>query len=599
VLTAVLIYAAIALIANWPTWPGDPNRIRAGDLEQMVWFLAWTPYAILHHHNVLYTTWINYPRGINLAQNTSSPLLGILSAPLTLLVSPIASLNLLLWLAFPLSASSMFFVLRRWVRWDLAAFVGGALYGFSPYVVTQGFDHLNLAFVPLPPLILLAIYETLRPDSNSAGRWGIALGLLVVAQFFISPEIAATTVLVAGVALVVLAVARPHLMLPSIHRGLPGLVLSVAIVGICLAYPISVMLAGPYRFHGPAYPGGVSADLLGTLAPTAMQRFAPGGLSMQGSRLLFGNISENGSYLGLPLLALLVVVLVRCRRRSWIRFAASMVAITVILSLGSHLIVANHRTPIPLPWDLLQHLPFADDVIVVRLSLYTALFASLMIALGIDELHTRWKDRSRSIGAVTQFQRHPLAWGWALGVLAVASVLSLVPSWPFPTAPAEVPSYFSGLAVDRIPPGSVALISPYPSVAELQPQMWQAVAGMRFRIIGGYGLVADAAGTSSNFPAVLQPEDVQRFLWNNATGGTPYPLGTVPQNSTRLACQLRVFLKTHHVDTVISTTSGAEPQRIRALFERALGQPSGNHGAVNVWYGVQNDVWRGSLPCPS
>jgi len=73
---------------------------------------------------------------------------------------------------------------------------------------------------------------------------------------------------------------------------------------------------------------------------------------------------------------------------------------------------------------------------------------------------------------------------------------------------------------------------------------------------------------------VLQPEDVQRFLWNNHWR-TPYPLGTVPQNSTRLACQLRVFLKTHHVDTVISTTSGAEPQRIRALFERALGQPSG------------------------
>jgi hypothetical protein len=50
-----------------------------------------------------------------------------------LLVSPIASVNVLLWLAFPLSATSMFFVLRRFVAWDLAAFAGGLLYGFSPY----------------------------------------------------------------------------------------------------------------------------------------------------------------------------------------------------------------------------------------------------------------------------------------------------------------------------------------------------------------------------------------------------------------------------------------------------------------------------------
>jgi hypothetical protein len=135
---AFAVYGGIALLANYPTWPGDPSRIRAGDLDMMVWLVAWTPHAIGHWQNPFATTWLNYPAGVDLAQNTAAPLLGLLTAPLTLAVSPIASVNLLLWLAFPLSAFSMFVVLRRWVRWNLAAIVGGALYGFSPYMVTQG-----------------------------------------------------------------------------------------------------------------------------------------------------------------------------------------------------------------------------------------------------------------------------------------------------------------------------------------------------------------------------------------------------------------------------------------------------------------------------
>lgn len=83
-------------MANYPAWPGDPSRIRAGDLDQMVWYLAWTPHAIGHGQNLFATNWLNYPAGVNLAQNTSAPLLGLVTAPLTLAVSPLSSLNLLL-----------------------------------------------------------------------------------------------------------------------------------------------------------------------------------------------------------------------------------------------------------------------------------------------------------------------------------------------------------------------------------------------------------------------------------------------------------------------------------------------------------------------
>jgi hypothetical protein len=475
----------------------------------------------------------------------------------------------------------MFFVLRRWVRWDLAAFVGGALYGFGPYVVAQGQYHLDLAFVPIPPLIFLATYETLRADGERPVRWGLVLGLLVTAQFFISQEIAATTLLIIGVSLVVLAAAHPARVVPSLARGVKGLLCGGLVVFGCIAYPVWAMSAGPYRYQGPAYPGGVNGDLLGTVAPTTLQHFAPGPLAVEGSKLLHGNISENGSYLGLALIALVVLLFILCRTRPWIRFAAAMIVITTVLSLGAHLTVANHRTAIPLPWDLVQHLPFADDIIAVRLSLFTAFFVALLVALSLDDLRRRRAPRGTS------------RWSWVrgglVGIATLVSLLLLVPSWPLPTTPAAVPSFFSSSALDRVPVGSVALISPYPSVAAVQPQMWQAVAGMKFRIIGGYGLVPGPAGTSTNFPAILRPVGVERFLWVGATG-VPYPAGRVPRLDSKLVCDFREFLRRNHVQTLLAVPTFYVPATMHSLFTRALGPPTSSVGGVDAWFGVADRI---------
>jgi hypothetical protein len=573
-------------LANFPTWPGDPSRIRAGDLDQMVWYLSWTPHAILHWQNLFATNWLNYPNGVNLAQNTSAPFLGLLTAPLTLTVGPVASLNLLMWLAFPLSALSMFIVLKRWIGWNVAAFVGGALYGFSPYVVAQSVNHLNLAFVPLPPLILLCAYETVRPGAERSLRWGIGLGALLVAQFYISPEIAATSILVLFVSGAALALGNVHEVLPAIRRGAKGVSFAAGIAVVGVAYPAWMMAAGPSRYRGPAYPGGVSADLLGIIAPTSMQKVVPGSLSGVGSHLLFGNISENGSYLGLGLVVLLLVLLVVCRSNRWIRFTAVMAMVTTILSLGPRLIVDNHTTSIPLPWSLFQHFSLSDDILVVRLSLYTALFASLWTGLAMAELRTQWSATVHSPPAPPDKTRRHIGLPLALGGLALISVLALVPAWPSPTAPSSVPSFFTSSAVDRVPYGSVALISPYPSVAEVQPQMWQAVAGFPFRIIGGYALVAGPRGSSSNFPAVLPPTDVERFLWSTATGGPPYPPGPIPHDENHLVCDLRSFLLRYKVDTIIATNAGADPVRIDSLYQQAIGSPSKTEGGAVVWFDV-------------
>ena len=46
--------------------------------------------------------------------------------------------------------------------WLPGAALGGLLYGFSPYMVGQGADHLVFTFVPIPPFIALTIVSILQ-----------------------------------------------------------------------------------------------------------------------------------------------------------------------------------------------------------------------------------------------------------------------------------------------------------------------------------------------------------------------------------------------------------------------------------------------------
>ncbi len=233
----VTIYAVLGFAAYLPAWPGDPDRISqctCSDPGLNAWFLAFTAHAIAHGQNLFFTTAINWPHGANLTYNAQMPLLGLLAAPLTLTAGPIASVNLLMWLAFPLSASSMFLVLRRWTSWWPAAFAGGLFYGFSPYMVGQSGAHLHLIFVPLPPLIMLAIVELFVRRSGNPRRWGLVLGLAVAGQFLISSEVLFTGGLVAVLSLIILGVGNPAQVGPSLRFAGAGLALAAVVVGVAL-----------------------------------------------------------------------------------------------------------------------------------------------------------------------------------------------------------------------------------------------------------------------------------------------------------------------------------------------------------------------------
>ncbi|HEV2361890.1 MAG TPA: hypothetical protein VGS21_09335, partial [Acidimicrobiales bacterium] len=160
----VAVYVILTILVFLPVSPWDPHSLpvcNCADYAKMTSYLAWTPFALLHGQNIFFTNYQDYPYGVNLAGNTNIPLLGILMAPVTLTAGPIAAMNLVAHIGVASSAASAYFVLRRYVSYWPAAFTGGLLYGFSPYVMAHAHGHPNLIFVPLLPVLVLLADEVL------------------------------------------------------------------------------------------------------------------------------------------------------------------------------------------------------------------------------------------------------------------------------------------------------------------------------------------------------------------------------------------------------------------------------------------------------
>ncbi len=133
--------------------------------------------------------------------------LGIVTAPVTWLFGPVASLNVIDVASPLLSALAMFWLLRRWLSWAPAAFAGGLFFGFSPFIlVSLALAHPNFGLLAPVPLIVGCLDDLFLRRRRRPGTVGIVLGLLLVVEFSISVEILLLVALFTAVAAVVVVV---------------------------------------------------------------------------------------------------------------------------------------------------------------------------------------------------------------------------------------------------------------------------------------------------------------------------------------------------------------------------------------------------------
>jgi len=152
-------YLVAAVVVTLGAWRG-PASGWAGtccDQEPAIWYLGWTPHALAHGLDPFFTTQIGSPAGVNLMWSPSMPLLGILGWLPAKIGGPIFGFNVLVVVGIALSGFTAWLAIRRWSGDGPGPIVGGAVYAFSPYVVSHAAIHLNLATAWVPPLLLIAI----------------------------------------------------------------------------------------------------------------------------------------------------------------------------------------------------------------------------------------------------------------------------------------------------------------------------------------------------------------------------------------------------------------------------------------------------------
>jgi hypothetical protein len=539
-LAAAGAYLVLGVGLWWGVWSSHPTAVTTcgcGDAARFLWFFRWPAFALTHGHDVLYSTWLFHPGGINLLDDTSVVALGVVLAPVTWLWGPVASMNVALTLAPALSALAMFVLLRRWVRWTPAAFLGGLAYGFSPFMVSElALNQLNIAFLALPPLIVLVLADLLVTQRRRPWRNGLMLAGLVVVQFFLSTEVLLLSALAAavGVLLVVAWAAWrcPEELSARLRPALVGAGTGIGASAVVLAYPLWFLLAGPAHLVGPIWSYGATSRF-GT---TPADFVTTGGLgSLRPSMLRFGGYQgpalTNLGYLGLGVLIVAVVGGVVWRRDRRLLLFAGVGLVMAALSLGP-----GHGVWVP--WDVLQHVPWVGDIVEVRFVFVVTLCVATMAGLVVDHAHTALEAR-RPTGVGEDGR--PVAGGpaWILVVLVlVPTAVALWPNLPLTTRAVVLPTWFARRGV-TLPPDRVVLAYPVPSSGLQSSEAWQAVNAMAWAQASGGGPQGQPFRAGAARPGF------------EVLSAASLPLGPAPDPTPANVAAVRDALRQWHVTTVV------------------------------------------------
>jgi hypothetical protein len=479
----LLVFLGLAVWMFAPAWSSPTTRTLGGgngDPAIFMWFLRWVPFALEHGHDLLVTHHLNYPDGVNLLWNTSLPLPGLMLAPVTTTWGPVLTFNLLLVLAYGLSAWCGYLAIRRFAPGHLAAAVGGLVYGFSPAMRVQS-RHLHMTLAFLVPLMLLALHEILVRQRRSPWLAGSALGLMAGAQLLIGEELLAMTALLGFAMFLLVVLANLRRLRERWAYAAKAFAAALVVVSAIVLWPLSMQFGGPQRVYGDIQKTNYSNDLQSFILPGRPQELTWAGAG----DLVTAFAGGNSAYVGLPLLMVLVVLGVRWRSNAVVRVGLALMVLAAVLSLGPTLLVGGRDTGIRLPWAFFEHLPLLPSLIPARLAQLTALFAGLLLAVF---LHAVWGEG-----------------GWRRPAAVVVALLVLLPLWPSATVQAEevtVPAFFTGPAVRALPHDSVALVLPWPNRRTAVAMTWQAETGLWYRMPGGYFIGPQRDSDQPRFDAI-------------------------------------------------------------------------------------------------
>jgi len=524
---AFLAYLALSILFYGRDLILRMTKVNAGnrlDPQIFIWCFQWWPHAIAHRLDAFHPRIIWAPEGIDLAWVTSVPLLSVAAAPLTMRFGPVASFNLANLLMPALTGLSAFLLARRVVGWTWPAMLGGYLFGFSPYMIGhQAAGHLMLTAAFLVPVVVYLVL--LRLEEKIRRPWFVlALAASFTCQFLISLEIFATIVMFGAAALIV-----ARLTIPAISARIRDLAILTAIAlaasAVALSpYLLRAVLASGLSSHPVWKTTPFGTDLLEMFIPTGtltLGRLPP--LAAISSHYSHGVIN-NGAYLGLPLVIIVVLFLKSRWNRPQTRFLAIVLAIVYVASYGSRLHIAGHEL-FGMPWKLVSRMPLINSEFPVRFTLYIYLIVALITSLWIAEWRAHRAVKAAAVALIVLFMLpnlHGSQWVHEL----------------------DTPEFFRlGSYRNHLAQGETILVLPF---GEMGSSMyWQAAMRMYFGIAEGW-----SGPTPKSF---LAWPIVGAFLDG----------GEIPDAPV----QLNAFMATHGVTAVVFRQQDPSAAAWRAMLE--------------------------------
>jgi len=464
------------------------------DTMVYLWSLQWMPFALSHGLNPLFTThYVWAPQGFNLVWVTTIPGPSFVIAPVTSVWGPLASDNLILWLAPALAAWACYLLCNQFTSRPLVAFAAGAIFGFSTYVGHHMRGHVNLLLMFCVPLACYLVVRRVR------GRIGprafvVLLALTLLAQFSISTEIFATMTVFGGIALLLGLLFAPG----DSRRAVWS-----AFLPIGVAYVIVLVITSPYlvevirnRPPGSLRPlGPNSVDLLSYVLPRS-PTWLGAGTFLETTRRFPGLAQDDTAYMGPAILAIIVFFAWFGRRSRWTWMLIAFILVPVVFSLGPTLHVGG-RTGIPMPGAALAHLPVLSSVLPERFPLFAWLGIAVLISLFLAEGSGRgsW-------------------WRWGIVLLGAITVAVALPSPPYRTPLSTPPFFADGTYRSYLRQGENDLLLPANVGDEMQ---WQEAADFWFRQSRGYIGLGHPQGQVGN------PGGSIAYVDHSADAVTPAP----------------------------------------------------------------------------
>jgi hypothetical protein len=252
----------------------------------------------------------------------------------------------------------------------------------------------------------------------------------------------------------------------------------------------------------------------------------------------YGDLQEQDSYIGLPLL-LIVYGFARTQwRRAESRFLVVALLILLLASLGPDLWVAGHPTGVLLPWHAVMRLPLLGGALPVRFALYAALAAAIIAALWVAAPGA--KRNMRIAGVVLA----------AVFLLPVPRTTQALPAAKF---------FSAGRVTQVLGPEARVMILPFS--IQGPSSFWQVESGFAFAQTGGYLGFPPAA--AQKYPAVgalfsgngaaVKLADLRDFL--TATN-TQYVVAGPGTSAGMYAVLAQLHLKMQQTDDVTIFTVG-------------------------------------------